>query len=182
MTFPRAYGWVASLSPLPKLVAAAGSLYGLHEGPGVTDNQTILQWARDLGLSQYQHDSTAWCGLFMAHLCQVTGKPVPKDPLWALNWASFGQASPEASLGDVLVFQRFDGAGHLIGGHVGLYIADDPAAFHVLGGNTADQVEIARIPRDRLHAKRRPIWAVAQPATVKPYHVAAAGALNASEA
>lgn len=181
MTWPVAYAWLGQVQQLPRLVAAAGDLYALHEGPGLTDNPTILKWAADLGLTQYVHDSTAWCGLFAAHLCQITGKPVPKDPLWALNWANFGVPSPTPGLGDIMVFKRFDRLGHLIGGHVGLYVAEDDAAFHILGGNTGDQVAIARLARGRLHAARRPVYQT-QPASVRPYRVAPTGALSTNEA
>jgi cell wall-associated NlpC family hydrolase len=78
-------------------------------------------------------------------------------------------------LGDVLVFQRTGG------GHVGLYVGEDEAAFHVLGGNQGDRVCIARIARHRLYSARRPAYR-AMPATVRTYSLAPAGALSANEA
>jgi uncharacterized protein (TIGR02594 family) len=192
MTFPAPYAWLNDLPGLPRMVEEGGRLYGLHEGAGPIDNDIILQWAKELGLGAlYQHDSVAWCGLFMAHLCQVTGKPYPADPLWALNWRKFGthiHGRPwamaglgEPSLGDVLVFERRSPGGTLIGGHVGNYIAEDADAFHVLGGNTADQVKIARLLKSRCVECRRPLYKTI-PAAVKPYHVAATGALSTNEA
>jgi uncharacterized protein (TIGR02594 family) len=176
MTLPAAYAWLEGLTPLPRMIAEGIKLYGVKEAPGRADNPTILAWAAETGLSSvYQHDETAWCGLFAALVAKRAGKPVVAGPLWALNWQHFGVTSPQAGLGDILVFVRPGG------GHVGLYIAEDDGAYHVLGGNTADTVSIARIAKDRLRAARRPVYNV-QPATVKPYIVAASGALSTNEA
>jgi cell wall-associated NlpC family hydrolase len=98
-----------------------------------------------------------------------------QEPLWARNWARYGQKSPQASLGDVLVFQR------PTGGHAGIYIAEDPQCYHVLGGNQSNAVTITRIMKSRCIAVRRPRY-VAQPASVRPYHVAASGAISSNEA
>lgn len=174
---PLAYAWLDQIDAPPRLYAEMRALYGVHEGPGDTDNPTILLWAHEVGLAGiYKHDSTAWCGLAMAVAAKRAGKPVVSGPLWALNWARFGQPSPQPALGDVLVFQRPGG------GHVGIYVAEDDNAYHVLGGNEADAVSIIRIAKGRLYARRRPIWAVAEPASVQPHHVAASGALSSNEA
>ena len=85
-------------------------------------------------------------------------------------------AAPEAALGDVLVFARPKG-----GGHVGLYVGEDETAFHVLGGNQSDGVTISRISKDRCIAVRRPGYKAA-PATAKPVELAATGALSVNEA
>lgn len=176
MSLPAAYAWVSALSPLPHMVDQAVALYGVHEGAGSVNNPVILAWAKEVGLaSVYTADSIPWCGLFMAVVAQRAGKPVPSGPLWALDWSKFGSDAGQPGLGDVLVFVRPGG------GHVGLYIAEDSGAYHVLGGNTADAVSIARIDKHRLYAARRPIYSV-QPATVKPYIVAATGALSQNEA
>lgn len=176
MSLPAAYAWLNGLFPLPRMTAEALKVYGVKEGVGDADNPEILAWAKEVGLeSVYRHDATAWCGLFAALIAKRAGKTVVNGPLWALNWARFGVPSPAPALGDVLVFVRPGG------GHVGLYVAEDASAYHVLGGNTSDAVSIARIAKERLKAARRPVYSV-QPATVKPYHVAATGALSTNEA
>ena len=88
---------------------------------------------------------------------------------------------PEAALGDVLVFNRYNRQGRLIGGHVGLYVAEDDGAFHVLGGNESDQVEITRIEKGRLKAPRRPAYPSGLAANVKPFQVSASGTLSQNE-
>jgi hypothetical protein len=76
----------------------------------------------------------------------------------------------------VLVFYRAGG-----GGHVGLYVAEDPVAFHVLGGNEADQVNIVRVDKRRFAGARRPAYSV-QPSSVRAYHAVPAGGLSGNEA
>lgn len=166
---PPEYAWLSAVQGRPLMIDHALELYGTHEGVGETDdNPIILAWAQEVGLQQvYRHDSVPWCGLFMSVVARRAGKTPPTNPLWALNWAGFGVASPQPSLGDVLVFKRPGG------GHVGLYVAEDVqpdtngvSAYHVLGGNESDQVEIMRIDKGRLYRARRPEYHV-QPAGVR---------------
>jgi uncharacterized protein (TIGR02594 family) len=103
------------------------------------------------------------------------GKDVPSKPLWALNWAKWGQDGGQPELGDVLVFVRPGG------GHVGLYVGEDGIAYHVLGGNQSDAVSIARINKDRLYACRA-YFAVGKPANVRPVLLGANGSVSANEA
>jgi len=112
----------------------------------------------------------------MAVIAKRGGKAIVEGPLWARNWAKFGKAADKGQLGDVLVFRRAQGSGH-----VGLYVGEDYGAYHVLGGNQSDGVTITRIARDRCVAVRQPIYRKA-PATVKPVQLAANGALSANEA
>ena len=174
---PPAYRWIDEVRLLPRMVEAARQLYGTIETPGPADNPVIMDWAREAGLSRgYSSDAVPWCALFMAVVARRAGKAAPAKPLWARSWSRFGMASPEAALGDVLVFARAKG-----GGHVGLYVGEDGGALHVLGGNQADTVSIARIARTRCIAIRRPIYRV-QPSSVVPVHLAASGAISVNEA
>ena len=181
---PRDYQWIDAIEDKPRLISEALALYGVTEAPGARDNPVIMAWAHEIGgdvAATYLHDATPWCGLFMAVIANRAGKPVPTNPLWALNWKNFGQSAGQASFGDVLVFTRQGG------GHVGLYIGEDNGdtdrrpAYHVLGGNTADAVSIRPILKSRLYAARRPIWQTAQPKSVKPIVFGAAGALSTNE-
>jgi uncharacterized protein (TIGR02594 family) len=173
---PPAYRWLDEVRPLPRMVGEARQLYGTIETPGPGENPVILNWAKEAGLSKaYSSDAVPWCGLFMALVARRAGKAAPAKPLWARSWSRFGMASPEAALGDVLVFARPKG-----GGHVGLYVGEDETAFHVLGGNQADAVSITRIVKTRCIAIRRPIYRV-QPTSVAPVQLTASGAISANE-
>ena len=151
------------------------SLFGTTEVPGKANNAKILKWADYLGLDNvYSEDSIPWCGLYAAYVVKRSGRDPVKDPLWARNWANWGVASTTPSLGDILVFVR-DG-----GGHVGFYIAEDATAYHVLGGNQSDKVCFTRIAKNRCVAVRSPVYNN-RPATAKPYHLEASGALSTNE-
>lgn len=174
---PSAYAWLKAINP-PRIIDEALKLYGIKEIPGPKNAPEIMGWARSLGLErEYVADQVPWCGLFAAIVVQRAGWAPVAGPLWARNWLKFGKASPTPGLGDILVFSRSGG-----GGHVGFYIAEDANAYHVYGGNQGDQVSIVRIDKSRLLGARRPAWISMQPPSVKPYHVAAAGGLSRNEA
>ena len=175
---PAAYRWLEDIRPLPRMIAEALKLHGAAEIAGPRDCPTIMAWAAEVGgdvARAYGADSIPWCGLFMAVVARRAGKQAPSAPLWALNWASFGNFAPIPMLGDVLVFRRGGG------GHVALYVGEDDATYHVLGGNQSDRVCFARLARSRLHAARRPAYRVA-PASVLPFRLAAGGVLSMNEA
>jgi uncharacterized protein (TIGR02594 family) len=144
---PKKYGFLLD-EPGPRMLVEALKLYGITEKEGAANNTIILSWADEVGLlATYTADSIPWCGLFIGVVAKRSGKALPVNPLWARNWARWGEmCAPE--LGAVLVFVR-DG-----GGHVGLYVGEDRTHFHVLGGNQSDQVCIRRIEKDRLLASR----------------------------
>lgn len=174
---PSRYAWLAR-EPGPKMIVEALKLYGTMETPGSKNNPIIVAWAKEVGAEVadvYKADSIPWCGLFMAVVAKRGGKEIPKHPLWALSWSSFGAKAPTPALGDVLVFVRKGG------GHVGLYVGEDKTAFHVLGGNQSDRVCITRVARSRLYAARRPVYRI-QPANVRPIHLEATRALSLNEA
>ncbi|WP_076072193.1 TIGR02594 family protein [Sphingomonas montana] len=174
-TLPPAYRWLGSVGTLPRMLAEGLELYGVRETAGAADNPVILQWAREAGVAGYRADATAWCGLFLAVAAKRAGWTVPDGPLWALNWGKFGVATARPMLGDVMTFVRPGG------GHVGLYVGEDAAAWHVLGGNQDDRVGFARIARGRMRAVRRPPYRRA-PATVAAHRLAATGKLSVDEA
>jgi uncharacterized protein (TIGR02594 family) len=157
------------------MISEALKIYGVHEYPGTADSPVILSWAKELGINWYYHDATPWCGLCMGVVAERAGKKVPNDLLAALSWANFGIAVTQAMLGDVLVFHRTGG------GHVALYIGEDDEAYHCLGGNQSDQVDIARVPKNRLFAIRRPVYEI-QPTNVRSIFVKSSGALSMNEA
>lgn len=175
---PDAYRWLATLNPLPRMIAEALKLLGTVEAAATANSPTIIGWADEIGgkvEDVYNADSIPWCRLFMAIVAKRAGKQVPTDPLWALNWAQFGVAAGQPMLGDVLTFVRPGG------GHVGLYVGEDAAAYHVLGGNQCDQVGFTRIAKSRLHEVRRPAYSII-PSTVRLYRVKGAGQLSRDEA
>lgn len=181
LLLPPQYQYLNRLPDPPRMITEALNLYGIRETPGPGDNPLILEWGKEVGpevYAVYQHDATAWCGLFMAVVAKRAGKSLPQNVLWAKDWATFGRALGPLdlpSLGDVLVFAR-DG-----GGHVTLYVGEDANYYHCLGGNQSDMVNITRIAKGRLYAVRRPIYKN-QPGSVKPFMLDASGPISAGEA
>lgn len=168
---PAAYAWLDD-EPGPKILRAMLGLYGTIEAPGDADNPVILGWAGEVGLAgTYAHDATAWCGLAVAVAAKRAGYEPPVDPLWALNWLDWGNATgiSPPMLGDVLVFRR------TAGGHVGIYVGEDQTHFHVLGGNQGDACNITRFTKATwtkgmafgFVAARRSPWRFAQPPNVR---------------
>lgn len=174
MTLPSKYAWLNDID-VPRMVAEGLALYGVTEKVGAGDNPQIMGWAKHLGLKDYYADAVPWCGLFMAYVADRADKPVVDGPLWALNWTRFGAAVTNPGLGDVLCFKRPGG------GHVGIYVAEDATHYHVLGGNQGDKVSIIRIEKARCVGRRRPPY-INKPASVRPYHMAATGAVSVNEA
>lgn len=179
MALPKKYSWLAKETG-PKMLLAALLEYGTLEGPGNANNPKILSWAAEVGGNVddiYKADSIPWCGLFMAVIAKRAGKIAPKDPLWALNWGTFGThvEKNQAMLGDILVFVRNGG------GHVGMYIGESKDTFHVLGGNTSDQVKITEISKARLYTVRRPIYSIGIPPNVRKVFISASGEISTNE-
>ncbi len=173
---PHGYEWLAGVGTLPRTLEQMLRLVGTVEMPGVANNPVIMGWATELGIrAEYTADSVPWCGLAMAIAAHRAGYEPPAHPLWALNWQKFGTPGGQPCLGDVLVFVREGG------GHVGLYVAEDATAYHVLGGNTADRVAIARILKTRLVAVRSPAFRIGRPSSSRPYIVAGNGTLSTNE-
>lgn len=135
----------------------ARRLVGTKEIRGPGDNPVIIGFAEGLNID-YSDDDIAWCGLFAAHCigATLTEEPLPGGPLGARNWLRFGQPT-KPRLGAVLVFWRGAKAGKK--GHVGFYYGEDTDAFHVLGGNQSDMVNVTRIGKSRLLDARWPITA-----------------------
>lgn len=170
------YNFLSTIGTLPRMVQKGMELMGTAEIPGKKSNPEILSWARSLGIhSIYVNDDIAWCGLFIAYVVAETGREPVVNPLWARNWARWGVPADKPKLGDILVFARGTG------GHVGIYIAEDQVAYHVLGGNQGNKVSITRIVKTRMIAARRPQYNN-QPASVDSYIVSAGGAISTNEA
>jgi uncharacterized protein (TIGR02594 family) len=165
------------------MILEALKLFDTQEVLGKENNPVILAWAKEVGgkvEDVYKADEIPWCGLFMAVVAKRSAKQVVKDPLWALNWGTFGKFTDAAMLGDVLVFIRKTNTGKTAG-RVGLYVGEDAECYHVLGGNQSDKVCISRLKKDRLYAARRPNYNV-QPASVRKITLKSTSTVSENEA
>jgi len=173
---PKQYKFLAT-EPGPRMLLEALKLYGVKETPGSANNPIIMGWAKETQVKGYSGDIVPWCGLFMAVVAQRAGwkDHVPATPLWAQSWNTFGNKVTTPGLGDILVFKRPGG------GHVGVYVGEDKSAYHVLGGNQKNAVNIIRIEKKRCIGIRRPKWRVSQPANVRQIFLNASGPISKNE-
>lgn len=197
MPLPAEFAWLNSptLAPLPKVVQEALSYVGVKEVVGRGSNKTILRWRDELNaagieIKGYSDDDIAWCGLFVGYICLAAGKPVQVSPLWARNWGQYGTEVAtrrkgklefvkglKASLGDILVYERPGG-----GGHVEFYIGETATMYVGVGGNKNNQVKIGPMAKSRCIAVRRPPMKAA-PASARPFVLASVtGAPTTNEA
>lgn len=182
-TLPNEYQWLTSLRGLPNTIKLALKEHGVKEVVGKGSNATIIGWRDELNqagvkISGFSDDDIAWCGLFAAIIAYRRLKQadeVVKSPLWARNWAKYGNRSAVPGLGDILVFSRGSG------GHVGFYVGEDSKYFHVLGGNQGNRVSIMLMDKSRLIAARRPPYKI-QPAAARPYRLTIKGEVSTNEA
>lgn len=168
------YAWLLDEAG-PKILTIAVGLHGIKETIGTASNPTILDWAHELGLGRvYFNDETPWCGLFAAICVARAGKPVVKDPLWARNWAKWGEHC-EPELGCILVFERGPTSGH-----VGIYVGEDATRYYVLGGNQHDCVCVVPIEKKRL-IDSRCLYSIGKPANVRKISLARNGEVSTNE-
>jgi uncharacterized protein (TIGR02594 family) len=142
----------------------AFNLIGTKEDETSGSNPRIIQWAKDLDID-YNDDDVPWCGLFVAHCVGATlpDEQLPAHPLRARSWEKFGEQS-RPQTGAILVFWRGNPSSG--NGHVGFYHSEDGQAFHVLGGNQSNEVNLCRVGKNRLTASRWPRTAATLTGTV----------------
>ncbi len=171
------YQWLSKESG-PKVIVEAVKLCGTKEIVGSQHSKEILSWAKELGLEKiYTNDEIPWCGLAVAIVVKRAGFKVVEKPLWARDWLNFGTQQKTAMLGDILVFSRAGG-----GGHVGIYIGEDDSCYHVLGGNQSNMFNVTRILKSRCIGIRRCDWKVSQPKEVRVIKLESKGFISSNEA
>jgi uncharacterized protein (TIGR02594 family) len=133
--------------------------WGWHE---VRDNARLRAWLRSDGRTLGDPQALPWCGDYVETAIRLAlpGEPLPgalgQNPYWARNWLLFGRETAP-TYGSVLVFSRDRG------GHVGFAVGHDATAYHVLGGNQGNAVNVTRIAKDRLLGARWPATFPARP-------------------
>jgi uncharacterized protein (TIGR02594 family) len=162
----------------PWLIEAQRAI-GITEDTSAASNPLIIGWAQRLRID-YGNDDIPWCGLFVAHCIGLSlpEEPLPATPLLARSWNRFGVDCAVPQPGAVMTFWRGKPDGW--NGHVGFYVGEDAAAYHILGGNQGNQVNVRRFPRGRFLAARWPRTAL--PPDFGPRRVAANGQFSTGEA
>lgn len=156
-------------------MAAALAMKGIHEQRNTAQ---LRKWFSS-SVAWIDPREIPWCGAFV-ETCHRMADPdivTPDNPLGARNWQKFG-VTCNPGFGATLAFWRGSKSGWK--GHVGFYFAEDPSAYHVLGGNQSDAVTVTRISKDRLLDAR---WPSGVKITSKPILVKSDGTpLSTNEA
>jgi len=125
----------------PWLKEAAKNL-GVAEGPGASDNPTVLKYYADAGFPGIKHDEVAWCAAFVGAMLKRSGYK-PSGSLGARSYETYGVNLHKPMFGCIGVKKRA-GGGWL--GHVGIVVAYDGSRVWMLGGNQGDKVSVASFP------------------------------------
>lgn len=149
----------------PKVFLELLKLWGVKEIAGPKHEKAIMDWAKELGIKNYNADEIPWCGLLAAIVVHRAGFEVVKDPLWADNWRKFGTKQTVAMFGDILTFKREGG------NHVGFYLAETKTHYLVGGGNQGNMVGAVLIDKKRNTSIRRCPWKIVQPDNVRPIFI-----------
>jgi len=148
---PTKYKWLEN-EPGPVHLTEAIKFLGKDKVPA-SGNRILQTWNTEIGTNafkDYDADAVSWNGLFLALLATRSGWQLPEDFLWALSWNSFGTASPQPMLGDVLTFTRPSG------GAAGIYVGEDKSSYHIIGARDADAVTLHRLDKRKCYRFRRP--------------------------
>lgn len=119
---------------------------GTTEIPGPKSNQRIVEYlsSTTLDKASARKDETPWCASFV-NWCMKQANAPHTDSAWARSWLRWGKPTSEPQEGDIVVFSRKGG-----GGHVGFYISQTADTIVVLGGNQNNKVCEAHYPKNRL--------------------------------
>lgn len=125
---------------------------GTHEVDGPKANPRIMEYFRTSGGDWAQDDSVPWCGAFMGWTMARAGHDLPKEPLRARSWATWGEPLAAFEPGCVVVTSRGKDPAS---GHVTLGVEDSGDKIMCLGGNQGDEVSIVAVWKASVIAYRR---------------------------
>lgn len=124
------------------ILQVATSQLGVAEIKGAADNETIVKYATETGISGISDDETPWCSTFVSWCAKEAGLPFSRKAN-ARSWLSFGQNTSSPEPGDVVVFWRESPESWK--GHVGFYLghSSNIQRVYCLGGNQGNKVSIS---------------------------------------
>lgn len=117
---------------------------GIKEVAGKQHNPRIIEYFTKAG--NYTNDETAWCSAFVNWCIEKEGIKGTNNA-GALSWRNWGFKLETPRFGCVTVFNRYNKAKQLVGGHVGFYVGEEGKDILVLGGNQGDEVCIKPYPK-----------------------------------
>lgn len=135
------------------IVQVASSQIGIKEIAGDEDNQTIVDYSKEIGIKWINDDETSWCAVFVNWVLKKAGYKYSASAL-ARSFDSYGQATESPEPGDLVVFWRESKTSGK--GHVGIFLGfSDSGSIFVLGGNQGNAVSISKYNKANLVGYRR---------------------------
>lgn len=130
----------SSNTPIPVWLNWMMSKLGLQEVAGAGDNPEIIEWMKLTTLPRSMwHDATAWCSVAANAAFMLNGIEGTRSAA-ALDWLKWGKKLDKPKLGCVVVFNRYNSNGELIGGHVAFFLEQKGDRIQVVGGNQGDAI------------------------------------------
>lgn len=130
-----------------QLVILALKYIGVRAFPGSNHNPVVMSMFTKSGNIEVVNDETPWCSAFL--------KAVTSDlniklnvTLAARSWLNVGSKIERPSLGDIVILWRESPTSWK--GHVGIYISESEENVFLLGGNQANEVNVARFPKNQV--------------------------------
>ncbi len=139
---------------IPEYVARAMHDVGVAEIPGPNHDPRIIQMHSYTGL-RAKDDETAWCAAAMCAWLEESGIKSPRSAR-ALSFMDWGYKSGKPSIGCILLMERRNEKGLVIGHHVCFYVGETKTHYWGLGGNQRDRVGYNEFPKDILIASILP--------------------------
>lgn len=135
------------------IIQQAAAQLGVKEIVGEVDNEDIVGWAHEIGLTWIKDDEVAWCAVYVGRTLKRCGLPYLSTAA-AQDYLKYGVSVMIPEHGDIVVFDRGHGKGH-IGFFCGF--SHDQKMVYVIGGNQGNQVSLAPFAVDKVLGYRRPI-------------------------
>lgn len=137
-----------------ELLKIAASQLGITEISGSENNEQIVRYATETGISGISNDEIAWCSTFVNWCAKQVGLPMSGKPN-ARSWLRVGAASTQPEPGDVVVFWRE--SLHSWKGHVAIFLGfnEQGNKLFCLGGNQGNAVSIASYDTAKVLGYRR---------------------------
>lgn len=139
---------------MENIIKVATAELGIAEIHGSQDNERIVQYSEEIGLTWVTDDETPWCSIFMNWVAMKAGYEKSASAA-ARSWLNIGFSVENPEPGDVVVYWRESPESHK--GHVGIFLgfSNDHSRIYTLGGNQSDSVSISAYSVDQLLDFRR---------------------------
>jgi len=167
----------------PLWLTLAHEEMGVEEVAGKDEaNPRIMEYFGAASGSEWvKDDSTPWCGAFCSYIMSTAGHGMPREPLRARSWLTWGQPIDKPLPGCVVVLKRGSSPQS---GHVGFWVQRGKnGTFYLLGGNqgSGGKVSIAKFKESDVLGYRWPSSLAPKPPEPEKSRIVASGDATAAQ-